>query len=1013
MLESIDSGANNDISVLDNTPLFNDLLDGIAIVALFVVNGVGFEKGYYQADGIYPQWETFVKSFLVANGEKHAFFKSWDEICNVRGSKDAKSNFERSKDYGTKKRILVFSETLWSIFGKNIKMKKNNLSRRGYKICDWVWDGLRSLVGLDLQAPFRLDLVLKEVTEMISCTNESKPLALPQGSAVIVIADVDYFPRAYLTVITSAFFESYLLAVLVDYTCPHLVAPCIYYAKDAPCEKFHIPPTVHPELPGHNSRIRNSPTGKIGVYTRPLDSLKYYNDHFFWVDASVFPLAVPWHNNKTLRKDPHPTPDELDANGCDYLADNPAPFRKLPEPFLCFVGISRYYDLDENCYPTFWAEMDLFAFINHAYPTKVRIGEREVGEREVPLLQLTRGGGDAAVADQVEEIGHAIQGEGVNIVCTEGEIQAIVAEKPKVQKRMRTSNGASGSNHPPKKLRKDHNTSGHAGASTGGKPFVAIQELSEQSTLNIEVGVTATATVPFVTSSVTPTPERGDGGPTDSVSAANLQTKRPSERIVISSDTPNDSSANAADDEVYIIVRAGPKPVHHTLFVDSTSVGEADPDVVGPSYPTDTELSTDSFYVSQDLDSETLHLAYVPKWNVTNDSALDDPGVCRSMIDHLAPPMLLSQLRGMDYDQLFVEFNVGAARQTCLSSKKERDAEIASLKARLSLEEVTAAEAIHLRGQVVVVEAVTAARVNELNGLKEQNVVLEGQELTNLQLSCDGLSIKAAFLESEKDKLIDQVSTLEVKALIDKVVRLDADLMGMALHLDDEFYPRYSTTVVGRRWILSHGLKIVVMKCLQSPEYLAALGWVIGRAIKKGMQGGLSIGIEHGKVERGLADVAAYNPSMEADYISAVNALYAVDFPLLAQLESHKDTSMAKIMGLLRLEGPATETLEASQLQPSPEQFMLPIHRLEDQVVIGETSLSFSLDLAHARIQRLRGNDVSRQLIYDALASIVHSAVVADDRVLGAGPSTRVPSPPQIVFEQEELETTSEYTTAS
>ncbi|GKB47591.1 reverse transcriptase domain-containing protein [Tanacetum coccineum] len=55
MLESIDylacifwaAGANNDISVLDNTPLFNDLLDDIAPVALFVVNEVGFKKGYY------------------------------------------------------------------------------------------------------------------------------------------------------------------------------------------------------------------------------------------------------------------------------------------------------------------------------------------------------------------------------------------------------------------------------------------------------------------------------------------------------------------------------------------------------------------------------------------------------------------------------------------------------------------------------------------------------------------------------------------------------------------------------------------------------------------------------------------------------------------------------------------------------------------------------------------------------------------------------------------------------
>ncbi|GKB99042.1 hypothetical protein Tco_0985179 [Tanacetum coccineum] len=140
------------------------------------------------------------------------------------------------------------------------------------------------------------------------------------------------------------------------------------------------------------------------------------------------------------------------------------------------------------------------------------------------------------------------------------------------------------------------------------------------------------------------------------------------------------------------------------------------------------------------------------------------------------------------------------------------------------------------------------------------------------------------------------------------------------------------------------------MKCLQSPEYLAALGGAIGCDIDKGMQVGLAVGINHGKARRDLTDVAAYDPFMEVNYISTLSALYAVNFPLLAQLESHKDANIADLMALLRLEVLTVETLEAILLQPSPEQLMLPIHRLEDQVVIGETSLCFYLDVANARV---------------------------------------------------------------
>nr|GEX50838.1 hypothetical protein [Tanacetum cinerariifolium] len=195
--------------------------------------------------------------------------------------------------------------------------------------------------------------------------------------------------------------------------------------------------------------------------------------------------------------------------------------------------------------------MDLLAVIHHADPTKVRIGEKHVGEGEVPLLKLTRGRA-VSLADQIQEGDHVIQDEGADFVRIEDEVQAIVAKKPKVQKKRRIADGANGPNHPPNKLREDHDTSSYVGAGTGGK--------------SLAIGVMVAATVPFITSFMTPTPERENDGPFDNISVANLGTQRQSKR-------------------------------------DSSSPSTAEVDVAGPSQPAGIETSTDTFLASQDFDS--------------------------------------------------------------------------------------------------------------------------------------------------------------------------------------------------------------------------------------------------------------------------------------------------------------------------------------------------------------------------------------------------------------------------
>ncbi|GJZ39163.1 hypothetical protein Tco_0585726 [Tanacetum coccineum] len=71
--------ANNDFNVLYGSSLFDDVIVDRAPEAPFVVNGRTYKKGYYSADGIYPTWATFVKTYSIARDEKTLKFKRVQE----------------------------------------------------------------------------------------------------------------------------------------------------------------------------------------------------------------------------------------------------------------------------------------------------------------------------------------------------------------------------------------------------------------------------------------------------------------------------------------------------------------------------------------------------------------------------------------------------------------------------------------------------------------------------------------------------------------------------------------------------------------------------------------------------------------------------------------------------------------------------------------------------------------------------------------------------------------------
>ncbi|GKC45615.1 hypothetical protein Tco_1063337 [Tanacetum coccineum] len=418
------------------------------------------------------------------------------------------------------------------------------------------------------------------------------------------------------------------------------------------------------------------------------------------------------------------------------------------------------------------------------------------------------------------------------------DVSEVAAEKTKKKRKRKVVGDASGSTFPPKRLREDY----HAAASnTRGKSLATICDLVSDGS-SVPSGVTKPPTVV----SVPPTP---DDRPTYFVSGLNLWTFPPSLRYVVSSDDSH-HSGSCSDVKSFSRSPAADAPVT-TVAVTTTVTTDA-----SAVPPPKARVVSKNLEIFRDSASA----------GGANADAADDSYVCRDLTDRLAPPALFLQLYAMDYDQLYTEFNVGAARQ--------------------------AAEAIRLRGQISAIEAADAAKGNELRDLKERNFVLEGEndvlfekvktlesvvalketelasfaaqvtqltyDLFGFQLSRDELSSKVVSLESERDSLVGQKSSLEsafelfrerMEAMQDekatvlgnRVAKLDAQLLEMAAHLDEEFYP-----------------------------------------LNKGIQDGLKERVDHGKAGRDLSVIEAYDPSAEANYIDAVNALGAIDFSLLS-----------------------------------------------------------------------------------------------------------------------------------
>ncbi|GJZ55538.1 retrovirus-related pol polyprotein from transposon TNT 1-94 [Tanacetum coccineum] len=589
--------------------------------------------------------------------------------------------------------------------------------------------------------------------------------------------------------------------------------------------------------------------------SKPPDSIKNWADHFFWVDSRVFPISVPLYTGGVLEKDPAPHLTARQEQAVQVLSSNKAPFRRYPE----YMGLLDY--------------------IRTADPRKVQAVEVQKGEEQVTLLesikhcfvsldapaavhQASGSGSGAGPEVSAPSAGKNVVAEenvipvGTYVDLIDPEDDLTVVEKgdaaqkqPEKAKRKKLSKQSDPL--PAKRLRVDHPS---LASGTGGKTLASLRRTIPEGSLLL------------------------------GTSPADVHTQ-----VTV-------RSSRVADAPVYTAADTVTSSRGKTLVLPTSDVG-------GSSQPETSEESADSFYETAVLNSEDAKRWYVPRWNITNDSLLDDGFSCRTLVDRVAPPGFFSTLRNMDYDQLFEEFNVGAARQICLGSEVrsrtehelelkeklrakydargvllgEKDAEIARLKSLVKEKETESAEVLRLRDQVSVLAADKSLLSAEVSALKSAILqkdtdisLLDSRAsylksaLDDSQAACDEARNLISSLSSERDGLASEVSTLH-SAFSDFKERMEAQQEAQAQEL----------------WLLTHGVELAMIKCLKSPEYQGILGHALGRAVDYGMQEGLAAGHEHRVAGTLLSAVVAYNPKVaESNYLDAVRALEEADFPL-------------------------------------------------------------------------------------------------------------------------------------
>ncbi|KAF5442224.1 hypothetical protein F2P56_034909 [Juglans regia] len=178
-------GSHSDINVLDRSFIFSNLAQGNTPTVNYTINGHNYVIGYYFADGIYPQWTTFVKTISVPQGNKKKYFAAAQksarkDVESAFGVLQARFAIIRGPapcfHIETLNDIMMACVILHNMIieDERMTMKKKNLNMNSWQKAHMIQCQLA--LNLNLASSFNIIMLLGIEESIVTPTRSCRPL---------------------------------------------------------------------------------------------------------------------------------------------------------------------------------------------------------------------------------------------------------------------------------------------------------------------------------------------------------------------------------------------------------------------------------------------------------------------------------------------------------------------------------------------------------------------------------------------------------------------------------------------------------------------------------------------------------------------------------------------------------------------------------------------------------------------------------------------------------------------